>query len=429
VSSYKSFNYLVYKAIPSVALGLALAYLGLTIIYLFRPPVAAAPFLITLAAITAALLLILHRLLARKPMPNQYAHPIASGIAGLVLLNAFLHLFLTQTLEHKYSLIFLILGASFFLLSRRWLTAVYSITIILWVILFLLYRATLDFSVANIELIVTFIIAVAFHFTYTQTLMKYEKLRLQEEDRSRELAKALVAVEQAHKMQDDLTHTMVHDLRNPLAIIYTTTQQLDSAIGHNMSTQHREFLYMAYKSAEKSLQLVNDILAINRLETGRMPIQPYPFRLPDLVKDVLNTQAILAHEKSIELSSRFHENLPFVYADAHLIERVLQNLVGNAIKFTPDGGKVSIMARQEHNAQQQRMLVSINDTGMGIPTEIQGRLFDKFTTGGQEERGSGLGLAFCKMVLEAHGENIWVANSSEKGTTFSFTLPLASMMN
>jgi signal transduction histidine kinase len=119
--------------------------------------------------------------------------------------------------------------------------------------------------------------------------------------------------------------------------------------------------------------------------------------------------------------------LPLAWADEGLVERVLQNLIGNAIKFTPSDGKVSVTV-QEDEVKPPRLFVTVCDTGQGIPLEIKERLFQKFVTGAQKGRGSGLGLAFCKMVIEAHGEHIWVEETSENGTTLAFTLPLPSTL-
>lgn len=106
-----------------------------------------------------------------------------------------------------------------------------------------------------------------------------------------------------------------------------------------------------------------------------------------------------------------------------MLKRVLQNLVSNAIKFTPAGGVVRVTARADPS-EEPRLLVSVSDTGPGVPAEIQDRLFQKFVTGRQLGHGSGLGLAFCKMVIEAHGERIWLDNTYENGAMFTFTLPL-----
>jgi len=106
----------------------------------------------------------------------------------------------------------------------------------------------------------------------------------------------------------------------------------------------------------------------------------------------------------------------------------LDNLIGNACKFTPAGGVVRVSARTDPS-QRFTLFVSVSDTGPGIPPEIQDRLFQKFVTGQQEGRGNGLGLAFCKMVMEAHGERIWVESTSKNGTTFTLTLPLPPAMS
>jgi signal transduction histidine kinase len=116
-----------------------------------------------------------------------------------------------------------------------------------------------------------------------------------------------------------------------------------------------------------------------------------------------------------------------VQADAALIQRVLQNLIGNALKFTPESGRVHVTARVlAESAKPPVMLMAIRDNGPGIPLEIQSQLFQKFVTGGQQEHGSGLGLAFCKLALEAHGQRIWVESTAGEGTTFAFTLGVAA---
>jgi signal transduction histidine kinase len=156
-----------------------------------------------------------------------------------------------------------------------------------------------------------------------------------------------------------------------------------------------------------------------------MPLEHTLISLPGLITETLESQLPLATDKGLHLESDVPGGLPLAWADAGLIERVLQNLIGNAIKFTPSGGTVRVSARVSPSEQsdQSRLLVSISDTGPGIHPEIQDRLFQKFVTGRHERHGSGLGLAFCKMVMEAHGERIWVENTSERGTTFTFTLP------
>ena len=226
------------------------------------------------------------------------------------------------------------------------------------------------------------------------------------------------------RMRDDLTHTMVHDLRNPLTAISVSLQFLDTLIADTASSYERQMLDIAQESSQKMLGLVSAILDISRLENGRMPVVRTQVSLDDLVAGVLDSQAPLATEKRLHLESDIPPDLPPAWVDAKLIERVLQNLVGNAIKFTPSGGVIRVTAGIDDTAEHPRLLVSVSDTGPGIPPEIQDRLFQKFVTGRQEERGSGLGLAFCRMVVEAHGERIWVESTPGSGTTLFHTLPM-----
>jgi signal transduction histidine kinase len=230
-------------------------------------------------------------------------------------------------------------------------------------------------------------------------------------------------------MREDLTHAMVHDLRNPLTAISASLSFLDEVIADTLLPGQRELWEIAQNSTRGMLKLVNAILELSRLESRQIPLEHTLISLDHLVASVLETQASLATDKGLHLETDVPTTLPPAWADAGLIERVLQNLVDNAIKFTPEGGLVRITARLDGTDQvrvpeRSKLLISVADTGVGIPSEIQERLFQKFVTGQQEKRGNGLGLAFCKMVVEAHGERIWVESTSESGTTFIFTLPL-----
>ncbi len=225
------------------------------------------------------------------------------------------------------------------------------------------------------------------------------------------------------RMRDDLVHTMVHDLRNPLTAIHGALALLDKRIADGLTPSQQQLWGIANSNTGRMLRLVNAILDMNRLESRQMPMEHTLISLADLTASVLDTQLALAADKNLHLESDMPATLPPVWADAGLIERVLNNLVGNGIKFTPAGGEVRVTARVD-TSDPPRIFVSVSDTGPGIPSEVRDRLFQKFVTGQHEKRGSGLGLAFCKMVMEAHGERIWVESTSESGTTFTFTLPL-----
>jgi two-component system, NtrC family, sensor histidine kinase KinB len=248
------------------------------------------------------------------------------------------------------------------------------------------------------------------------------------------------------QLRDDLIHTTVHDLRNPLTGIFSALEFLehDLNVGKLRSVplanaqpptpaadsaaeggEHRLLLQIARSNAHRMLNLVNAILDINRLESDQMELKREKILLSELISDALDHQLPLALEKKISLAAEIADDLPPAWADRNLIDRVLQNLIGNGIKFTPAGGEVRVVARQV-GASKRWLQLSIIDNGPGIPIQIQPRLFQRFTTGGQKERGSGLGLAFCRMAMKAHEEMIWAENKPEGGAVFHFTLPIAN---
>ncbi len=220
------------------------------------------------------------------------------------------------------------------------------------------------------------------------------------------------------RMRDDLTHTLVHDLRNPLTAISAALQILDMS-SDVLSENSRHMLNVAASNTQRMIELVNAILDVSRLESGRMQVEREPVPLPVLISEVLEAQEPLAKGYELRLENAVPNDLPLVYIDKKLIGRVLHNLIGNAIKFTPPGGHIRVSARSE----EDKVLVSVSDTGPGIPPELRERLFQKFTTGRHARRGSGLGLAFCKMAVEAHGERIWLEDTPS-GATFTFSLPV-----
>lgn len=216
---------------------------------------------------------------------------------------------------------------------------------------------------------------------------------------------------------------MVHDLRNPLSATKISLELLAMMGKAELSEKSMSLVDRATQITRKTLDLVNQILDISQLESGRMPLQYESFDLQKLVADVLEVQASIATEKEITIETKLPATLPEVWADRGLMERVLQNLVGNALKFTPTGGMVTIAVENGRSQSSDSLQITITDTGSGIPATIRPHLFQKFATGDQTERGNGLGLAFCKMVLDNHGEKIEILDSSPKGTTFLLTLP------
>ncbi len=230
----------------------------------------------------------------------------------------------------------------------------------------------------------------------------------------------VTALRVADKMRDSLMHTMVHDLRNPLTGIMGSLKLLSKHVVATLPAQYQTLFDIAHSSTERMLELVNAILDISRLENGRMPLTLEPFSLSEIINQNLALQLPLADQKQVILRANLPHEEILVVGDKVLIGRVIQNLVGNALKFTPEAGCITLTTA----IQAGKVRVALSDTGIGIPPDLQERLFQKFVTGNEDGRGSGLGLAFCRMVLEAHNEHIWVTSELGKGSTFTFTLPL-----
>jgi PAS domain S-box-containing protein len=226
---------------------------------------------------------------------------------------------------------------------------------------------------------------------------------------------------QLEQMRDNLLHTLVHDLRNPLNnIISSLNIAMFEATPVANPEAHDSFMTVAQISAQRMETLVSSILDLTKLESGSMPLNRERINLEQVVESVLLMQATLANTKNLELQNLVSPEMPPAWADPALIGRVLQNLIDNAIKFGPDGSHIEIGAALDE--RKQNVVVSVHDHGVGIPPELRSRLFQKFAAG---SRGTGIGLAFCRLAIEAHGGKIWVESETDEGTTFYFSLPIS----
>ncbi len=224
---------------------------------------------------------------------------------------------------------------------------------------------------------------------------------------------------QAERLREDLVGTLVHDLRNPLTVVRAAVDLIEM---ESPGGAHAPELVMAARQAsDRLLDLVRALLDVHGLETRRLPISRSRVEVAALVADAVGMQAPLARARELQLSTDVPAGLPAVSVDAALISRVLQNLLGNALKFTPAGGRVRVAARQE----PEGVAVAVSDDGPGVAPGLRPRLFQAFAHGEHLGRGTGLGLAFCRLAVEAHGGRIWAESDPGKGAAFSFTLPAA----
>jgi signal transduction histidine kinase len=230
------------------------------------------------------------------------------------------------------------------------------------------------------------------------------------------------------RLRDDMTHMLVHDLRSPLTVLDGSLHFMEKAFTDQEAESFNNLLEMAHRSSERMLGMVNELLDISKLESGQLVLHPELRDVKLLLDEVVTRFAPMAASAQLTLEIVAGPNLPQLYVDPQLIGRVLHNLVDNAIKFTSDGGRIQLWARRDAEPASDRLLVGVSDTGPGIPAEEQYRLFEKFQQVDSVEgrrAGSGLGLPFCRLAVEAHEGRIWVESEVGKGSTFLMTLPIA----
>jgi signal transduction histidine kinase len=194
-------------------------------------------------------------------------------------------------------------------------------------------------------------------------------------------------------------------------------------LGDELDDKQSQLLESALISADRALRLIGAILDVHRLEEGRMPLQLQPVAANQVIQICLDEVYPLLTMHGLSAVMNVPEALPAVRADYNALMRIVGNLLDNAIKFTPSGGRITISVRQVAD----RVQFSVADTGYGIPAEQQGRIFEKFAQASiraeGQRAGVGLGLTFCKLAVEAHEGQIWVESTEGSGTTFHFTLP------
>ena len=226
------------------------------------------------------------------------------------------------------------------------------------------------------------------------------------------------------KLRDDLTSMIVHDLRSPLASLITGLEMMES-LGE-LNDEQQEMLRLSVLSGRNLLRLIGDLLDISKLEAGSFKLEIEGLDAAAMVHDSVRQLESLARDKNISLEVEIPGPLPCVEADADKLNRTLTNLIGNGVKFTPRGGRITVGVRPQES--EGSLLFWVKDTGEGIPPEALEHIFEKF---GQVENrragrrmSTGLGLTFCKMIVEAHGGRIWVDSAMGQGSTFSFALPV-----
>ncbi len=235
------------------------------------------------------------------------------------------------------------------------------------------------------------------------------------------------------QFREDLNRMIVHDLRNPVHALMLTMQSVQYSAGDDVDPDVLEDVALGITRAEEIQAMISSLLDVSRFEAGKAKLKLSPAALNDHVQAVVRRISPLVRSKEIELKVDLGPDLPVVYMDHDLVNRTLDNLIGNAVKFTPDGGRISISSehveedRETCPTRPPYVEVAVTDTGEGIPPEYHHKIFEKFGQVESRKAGlkmsTGLGLAHSRYVVEAHGGAIWVESEPGQGACFRFTLP------
>jgi len=223
------------------------------------------------------------------------------------------------------------------------------------------------------------------------------------------------------RLRQDLSAMLYHDMRGPLGNVYSSVQALRKVLGDGVDSHVKTLLQVAERSERQVRRLIDSLLDIQGLEEGKKLLNRANTALNALVATAVEQVKPQADDSKIQLRFALADDLPALYIDQDMIERVIINLLDNAIKYSPSGGNITISTATSGGEVYFR----VKDSGPGIPPEAQLVIFDKFARVRQRNmpHGVGLGLAFCKLAIEAHGGRIWV-RSNGVGSTFTFALPV-----
>ncbi|MGH7766146.1 MAG: sensor histidine kinase, partial [Candidatus Binatia bacterium] len=226
------------------------------------------------------------------------------------------------------------------------------------------------------------------------------------------------------RLKSDFVSNVSHELRTPLTAIKGSADNMLDGITGSLSEKQVRYLARIKSNADRLTRLINDLLDLSRIEAGRIDLKPAKLSLVNLAQEVADSIRPVALEKLISVEVASADNTVTAWADRDKTTQVLLNLIGNAVKFTPQHGKVTVAIKKNGS---QWVEISVADTGPGIVAEEAYTIFDRFyqiaQAGKQKTKGTGLGLAISKALVEMHGGKIWVESDVGRGSTFSFTLP------
>ncbi len=229
-------------------------------------------------------------------------------------------------------------------------------------------------------------------------------------------------LKEVENLRRELIANVSHDLRTPIAIIKGYVETLQMKEDTITASERKHYINTVSESAEKLEKLVNELFELSKLEANQVQAKKEPFIISELISDIINKYQIIAKSKNISISTDLSKNLPSVYADISLIERVMQNLIDNAMKFTPSGGKIII---KTSHGKENNVEVSVSDNGIGIPENEREQIFARYYKANNFtdlKNSTGLGLAIVKKILDLHQSTLDLISEENTGSSFIFKL-------
>ncbi len=226
------------------------------------------------------------------------------------------------------------------------------------------------------------------------------------------------------EMKEKFVSNLTHELRTPIVAMQKATALLLSESTGGLNPAQENFVNIVSRNLGHLSRLVEELLDVAKINSGRMRFEAVPAQLDRLILDACDSLDTWANSKDVQIIRKIEGDFPAVTLDPARITQVLNNLIGNAIKFTPRGGRITVQGSL--SADREKAVVTVSDTGIGITEENMPKLFGRFEQFGDQQgiSGTGLGLSIAKEIVERHGGKILVESAEKKGSTFTFTLPL-----
>jgi len=241
---------------------------------------------------------------------------------------------------------------------------------------------------------------------------------------SDELGRVYGELEATSRHKSEFLANMSHELRTPLNAVIGFSEVLQEKMFGDLNEKQLEYVHDIHASGRHLLSLINDILDLSKIESGKMELELTQVHLPSTLDGTLTLVRERAVRHGLEVQLSVAEEIGETVADERKVRQILLNLLSNAVKFTPDGGKIDVRATRSYDNVE----ISVSDTGIGIAQEDQEAIFEEFRQVGSDyarkREGTGLGLTLARKFVELHGGRIWVRSEIGRGSTFTFTLPV-----